>query len=184
VDGESLRAICADAEMPARLTVFRWLAAHPEFSYQYACARELQADSLAEEVLAIGDDARGDVVVDADGKERTNWENVQRSRLRCDNRKWFCGKVAPKKYGERVTAEVSGPDGRPIETSLAGPPMTPVEVREAVKALINGAEAELRLPPGRGGLKARMKAIIDSGQPLPPDVYAALYGGKGDGSDR
>jgi hypothetical protein len=123
-------------------------------------------------VLAIGDDASGDVVVDADGKERINWENVQRSRLRCDNRKWFCAKVAPKRYGERFAAEVSGPGGGPIETLIAGPPMTPAEVRKAVKALVSGAEADLGLPPGRGGLKARMKAILDSGEPLPPDVYA------------
>src|SRR6266404_4568495 len=184
VDGESLRAICNDAEMPARLTVFRWLAAHPDFCNQYARAREAQADALAEEVLAIGDDARGDLVVDADGKVTTRWENVQRSRLRCDNRKWFCAKVAPKKYGDRVTAELSGPDGRPIETREALPPMLPEEVGAAVRALVTKAEADLGLPPGRGGLKARMKAILDSGQPLPPDVYAALYGGKGrNGSD-
>jgi hypothetical protein len=31
VDGESLRAICADPAMPARATVFRWLARNQEF---------------------------------------------------------------------------------------------------------------------------------------------------------
>src|SRR5271169_4511560 len=31
VDGESLRAICADPGMPARATVFRWLASNQEF---------------------------------------------------------------------------------------------------------------------------------------------------------
>ena len=31
VSGESLRAICADPAMPARATVFRWLASNQEF---------------------------------------------------------------------------------------------------------------------------------------------------------
>ena len=31
VNGESLRAICADPAMPARATVFRWLARNQEF---------------------------------------------------------------------------------------------------------------------------------------------------------
>jgi len=135
--------------MPARLTVFRWLAAHPDFCNQYARARELQADALAEEVLAIGDDARGDLVIDADGKARTNWENVQRSRLRCDNRKWFCAKVAPKKYGDRVTAELSG-RRPPDRDEGSAAPMLPEEVGAAVRALIAKAETDLGLPAGRG----------------------------------
>jgi hypothetical protein len=32
VNGESLRAICADPSMPARATVFRWLARNPGIS--------------------------------------------------------------------------------------------------------------------------------------------------------
>ena len=31
INGESLRAICADPVMPARATVFRWLASNQEF---------------------------------------------------------------------------------------------------------------------------------------------------------
>jgi hypothetical protein len=38
-EGESVRSICRDDDMPALSTVFRWLAAHPEFQEQYARAR-------------------------------------------------------------------------------------------------------------------------------------------------
>ena len=31
VEGETLRKICADDDMPHRSTVFRWLMRHPEF---------------------------------------------------------------------------------------------------------------------------------------------------------
>jgi terminase small subunit-like protein len=46
--------------MPDMATVFRWLARHAEFRDQYARAREVQADYLAEEILEIADDGRND----------------------------------------------------------------------------------------------------------------------------
>src|ERR1700730_10861442 len=80
----------------------------------------------------------------------------------------------PRRYGERVAAEISGPDGRPIETRQAPPPMVPAEVAKAVRALAAGAEVELGMPVGRGKPGPRIKAIIESGQPLPPELYAAV----------
>jgi len=43
---------------------------------------------------------------------------VDRSRLMIDARKWLASKLAPKKYGDKVSAELSGPDGGPIQESL------------------------------------------------------------------
>ena len=40
-----------------------------------------------------------------------NYENIQRSRLRVDTRKWIMSKLAPKKYGDKVTQELTGKDG-------------------------------------------------------------------------
>ncbi len=102
-EGESLRAICRDETMPATSTVCLWLTKYAEFSEQYARAREAQADALAEEVLEIADDKTGD---------------AQRDRLRFDARKWYAGKVAPKKYGDKVTNEHTGPDGGPVQASI------------------------------------------------------------------
>ena len=45
-DGESLRAICRDDEMPDRTTVENWLQSDAEFSAKYARAREAQADGI------------------------------------------------------------------------------------------------------------------------------------------
>jgi len=114
-DGESLRKICSDDDMPNRATVFRWLAAHESFSDQYARAREAQADTLADEIVDIADDGQGDTYIDADGKERTNQDVIARSRLRVDARKWVAAKLKPKKYGERVTQELTGEGGGPIQ---------------------------------------------------------------------
>jgi hypothetical protein len=125
VEGRSLRSICTDDDMPGKSTVFRWLAEHAEFRVLYARAREVQADTLFDETLEIADDARNDWMERRTQKDASwvaNGENIQRSKLRIDTRKWFVAKLSPKKYGDKV--------------ELAGTPEVPVVkvVREIVKA--------------------------------------------------
>jgi len=103
--GESVRRICMDENMPAQSTVYKWLVENETFSEKYARAREVQAEFLAEEIIHIADDSSGDRVADEDGNERMDAEFVARSRLRVDARKWYASKVAPKKYGDKVTHE-------------------------------------------------------------------------------
>ena len=57
-DGESLRTICTDDDMPNRSTVFDWLGQHAEFADQYARAREMSAEADADDALhaATGSD--------------------------------------------------------------------------------------------------------------------------------
>jgi len=117
-EGNSLRSICKRNKMPDKATVIRWLGIHREFSDQYARAREAKADKLFEECLEIADDTSGDYIEKKNDDGSTFWvvdhEHIQRSKLRIDTRKWMAGKVAPKKYGEKVTQETSGSEGRPI----------------------------------------------------------------------
>lgn len=111
--GESLLKICCDSDMPAQSTVYLWLLKNPDFSEKYARARAWQADTLADETIDIADDGRNDWMERA-GREgqapgwELNGEHVQRSRLRIDQRKWYAGKLSPKKYGDKidVTANV------------------------------------------------------------------------------
>ena len=112
--GESLRKICSGEDMPSKSTVMRWLAGNEEFRGQYARARDAQADYYAEEILEISDDGSHDTYETEDGRTVVNSEVVQRSRLRVDSRKWLASKLAPKKYGDKVMAELSGADGGPI----------------------------------------------------------------------
>ena len=78
--------------------------------------------------------------------------------------------------------EHTGREGGPIETREAPPAMVRSEVAKAVGALIAAAEAELGMPAGSGSDAERLKAIVASGEPLPPEIYACLFGGGGDGS--
>ncbi|HIE1458453.1 TPA: terminase small subunit protein [Stenotrophomonas maltophilia] len=109
VDGKSLRTICSTAKMPSRSTVIRWLAENEAFRNQYARARELQADTLAEEILDIADKAVLGERLKKDGKgkvlERQTGDMVERSKLMIDARKWYAGKLQPKKYGDRVALD-------------------------------------------------------------------------------
>ncbi len=116
-EGETLRAICRDAAMPSKTTLLRWLAdeRNVDFRDQYAHAREMQADALFDEALEIADDASGDWT-DKDGKKVLDHEHVQRSRLRVDTRKWAAGKLAPKRYGDKL--QHTGEGGGPIRTEV------------------------------------------------------------------
>ncbi len=103
-EGETLRSVCRDKAMPDKATILRWLAdkKKADFREQYVYAREMQADALFDEALEIADDASGDWSTDKDGKKVLDHENIQRSRLRVDTRKWAAGKMAPKKYGDKL----------------------------------------------------------------------------------
>lgn len=108
-DGESLRSICRPARMPAERTVRRWALSNQDgFAAQYARAREIGYHCMAEEVISIADDGSNDTVVDENGNRRTNFDVVQRSRLRVDARRWFLSKCLPKIYGDKSQIEHSG----------------------------------------------------------------------------
>ena len=113
IEGMSLREICRQEGFPAIGTVTRWLVKHKEFQVQYAYAREAQADTLADEILDIADNAKNDWMI-RDGKKVENQESIRRTQIRIDSRKWLAGKMRPKKYGEKIISEVSGVDGSPI----------------------------------------------------------------------
>ena len=101
--GQSLNRICKDDHMPHRATVMRWLLSEDEiynsFCDNYAKAREIQYQLMADDIIDIADDGVNDYVQSADPENegyRLNGENVGRSRLRVDTRKWFMSKVLPK----------------------------------------------------------------------------------------
>jgi hypothetical protein len=89
IEGKSLNSICKAEGMPKISTVIRWLNLHESFSTKYARAKEDQADTLADEILAIADDVEGD----PDPNSR---------RLRIDARKWISAHLKPRKWGDNI----------------------------------------------------------------------------------
>jgi hypothetical protein len=88
------------AVLPSR--DLNWLSKNLEFREQYERAKREGAEAWAEEILDISDDGSNDFYIDEDGTEKVNHENIQRSRLRVDSRKWLMSKLLPKKYGDKV----------------------------------------------------------------------------------
>ena len=101
IEGESLRSICSDKDMPSRATVLRWMGADAAFEAKCARARVLQADTLFEELQSIADEG--------------NPDDVQRAKLRVSVMQWRASKLAPKKYGDRITHQ-GDDDADPIKT--------------------------------------------------------------------
>ena len=87
---------------PSYTVVKEWLADDSEFTAKYARAKEDQADLMV-------DDKPRKASVNRKTKEENDkfvGENVQRSRLRVDARKWAAGKLRPKKYSDKVDLNV------------------------------------------------------------------------------
>jgi hypothetical protein len=111
--GKSLRRICDADDMPVISTIMLWLVdgKHQFFSEQYAEARRIQAEALADEIFDIADDGKNDYVETAGGEGaaayKVNGEAVARSRLRVDTRKWYLSKVLPK-FADKQQIEHSG----------------------------------------------------------------------------
>jgi hypothetical protein len=96
--------------MPAYRTVKDWIDSKPHVSAAIACAREEGFDQIALDALNISDDGRRDYLMDEEGF-RVDHDHIQRSKLRVDTRLKLLAKWDPKRYGDKVTQEVTGKDG-------------------------------------------------------------------------
>jgi hypothetical protein len=142
-NGESLRSICRDEHTPGLTTVFRWLESSLPFREQYARAKQAGLEAMAEDILHIADTpmvgekrmSKPLTVSDGEGNkidtgltidEVTTADMIEHRRLQVETRKWLLTKLAPKKYGDRLAQEVSGPGGAPQEHTVAAT-LTPDE---------------------------------------------------------
>ncbi len=114
-EGMSLKRTCEPAHLPCIATVYTWFKTQAGFLEAYMRAKEDAADAMAEEILDIADDTL---------------EDVQRSRLKVDARKWIAAKLKPKKYGDRIHTEHSGTLKLEDLLAAAGKPSTTTEDRD------------------------------------------------------
>jgi hypothetical protein len=100
---DSISTICKRAGMPSKATVFRWRLDFPEFKAMYDEAKSDQVDSLFDEIPEIAD------------KAPESSEGVAKAKLRIYARIETAQRLKPKQYGNKVTNEMVGADGGPIE---------------------------------------------------------------------
>ena len=95
--GLSMRQACIQADITQQ-SFLRRVEADPALAEKYAGAREALIDKLADELLTIAD-----APVGSTESGSTDSGAVQKQRLQVDTRKWLLSKLAPRKYGEKVT---------------------------------------------------------------------------------
>jgi hypothetical protein len=143
-NGGSLRELRReDATVPTYYIMAGWMAQNPVFEEQYRAARMMHADTLFDEMLDISNTPiNGIMTVErANGNtEITKKDAIDHRRLQVDTRKWIVERLAPRKYGNKISAEISGPDGQPLQISNISD-----ELR--VKALADFIAKTKGLPP-------------------------------------
>ena len=107
--GTPLAQICREKDVD-RTIVYDWRKRDAEFDQQFARARDAGFDALADEALSIADNT------DEDPASR---------RVRVETRLKLLAKWDPKRYGDRITQEVSGAGGGPLVVKWLDA-MTPV----------------------------------------------------------
>ena len=111
--GEASTSICERLGIPASAPWSHEDQNHNDFAFRISKAREARAHTLADQMLMISDDDSGDTFVDAKGVERSSFENVQRSRLAVDTRKYLTGKLFSRFYGERMKVDTEDMTPKP-----------------------------------------------------------------------
>lgn len=117
-EGESVRDILKNNDMPSRETFYKWLIDDKNLSDQYARACEIRAEGVFEEILDIADDGTNDYMTITKGDMEYNVEDrevTSRSKLRVQARQWWLSKVHPKKYGDKLDVTT---DGQQINNSI------------------------------------------------------------------
>jgi len=104
-EGESLRSICREEEMPNKATVFNWLRTNKEFLDQYELSMEERTIAMGEETIEISDDS---LILAQASDPKSAGAIVQAQKLRVDTRKWLMSKMKPKKYGDKLDVMSDG----------------------------------------------------------------------------
>jgi hypothetical protein len=115
-NGKPLKTACLEKGMPAIDIVFDWMRKYPDFKEAYILAKRESVDALVEEMLEIADDGKNDTYKEK-GLIKTNWDVVERSRLRVETRKWLIGKLAPSRFGDKL--DITS-DGRALPAPIYG----------------------------------------------------------------
>lgn len=136
-DGASLRSACEVAGIPRR-SVRCWVERYPAFARSYHAACALRIEVIADEICDLAAQAQ-EIAATAEDKKANAAVNALRVQI--DSKKWLLSKLAPEKYGDRLTMNSDDP--------LEG--MT-LDERLSLKAAI---EAHKRADRGAGSIEQR-----------------------------
>lgn len=115
--GGNMAAFCRERGLKYN-AVDWWVEQNDTRSQMYARACARRADVLADEIIAISDEAVVETKYEGEEiKLVLDATAVARNRLRVDARKWAASKLRPSKYGDKVTTELTGANGGAIQVA-------------------------------------------------------------------
>lgn len=158
-NGEVLRAICSNDEMPDRSTVLRWIAADDGKRRRYDAARQACVEFWSDEIIQIATDGSRDTVTDEKGRAKCDHEWVARSRLRIDTIKFLMTKINPLKWGDKLP-EAAAARQMEIDAQMLIAAAPPQKIGiELIGVAAGSAEVDERgnpLPNSATALRARI----------------------------
>jgi hypothetical protein len=102
--GKTLRDWARQPGNPSYGAVYDWAEKDPLFASRLARARDIGADVIADECVAIMDDGKNDYMETKYGKQ-VDIENVNRSKLRVWGRLELLKCWNPRKYGAKLAVD-------------------------------------------------------------------------------
>ncbi len=107
---------------PGLTTIWRWLrdAENADLTIAYARTNELRAAQMGEDILAIADTPEeGETVVNKEsgqfpGVDTTTQDMLGHRKLKMEARMWLAERMDSKRYGSKVTQEITGGE-KPLE---------------------------------------------------------------------
>lgn len=104
---EPINRVFADPKLPTKQTYYNWIQKDAKFFDRSARARAIAALREMDEMEAKFDEL--------EQREYTGVE-VQLLRERLHHHRWKVSKLLPKTYGDKVSHELTGADGGPVES--------------------------------------------------------------------
>lgn len=108
-EGETVTALCAEADMPTRRRLQSWLAADTAFAAAFRAARREQLETWAEQILALADSLEAE----------ESREALARTKLRIEVRQWLIARLAPRP--EEPAADPARPVVLQVVTGIERP---------------------------------------------------------------
>jgi hypothetical protein len=125
--GTSERSACE--QVGINRGTFRSAALKVQAVDQYAKALEAMAQDQVELVEQTIEDMRSGKI------------DHKMAKVEIDARKWFASKYLPKRYGDKITQEISGPDGAPIQSQAVS--LDPAQ-EAALQQVIEDAKSRIK----------------------------------------
>jgi hypothetical protein len=133
--GTPLTVICRDLGI-CDDTVRDWMKVDEDFSRDIARARQLGFDAIAFEALQIADTPMigTEEATKEWGVEVKRSDMLGHRKLQVETRLKLLAKWDPKRYGDMVRQEISGPDGAPIaQATVSLSPEQEVSLKDLVE---------------------------------------------------